>query len=330
MSQVDVRYNPNLDAPRTQLKVVNFHGWETLVDRDSRIFPYWSSTLRGRITQKRATNVVITGEPGQGKSYFALDIARISEGLTGGGNDRFKLDQVVLRFQAFMGLTIKLDMGKIILFDEPSYAMGKRDWFKEVNKALVLTIESKRFKVHPLLIPIINKALLDKTIRSYLIQFQIEVRDRGKAVIYKIDPSQHSDKVYRYTFCHLDYKMLDWDLCSRDSCLDCEQLNPEDQTKACMIFRARYERKKGDIQESRYQQAAETAGTVEAKELTNDQLLPLILAFKDKFLNAETGRIDTDLLRIIAKEQLHIVLGHTRAYTLAKLLKYKFPDVFTV
>jgi len=309
-------------------KVVNFHGWETLVNRDARIFPYWSSTLRGRITQKRATNVVITGEPGCGKTYIALDIARISEGLTGGGKDRFSLDQVVLRFQAFMKLTVSLDLGKVILFDEPSYAMGKRDWFKEVNKALVLTIESKRFKVHPLLIPIINKSLLDKTIRSYLIQFQIEVRDRGKAVVYRIDPSQHSEKVYRITFCHLEYHMLDWDLCSRDSCLDCDKLNPEKPEDVCQIYRARYERKKGLIQDSRYQQAFETAETAEAHELTNEQILEKMIEFKDLIINQETGRLDADLIRIVAKDKIGCSLGHSRAYTLVKLFKYKWPDVF--
>ena len=312
----------------SETKLVNFHGWETYVNRDARIFPYWSSTLRGRITQKRATNIVVTGEPGSGKSYMALDIARISEGLTAGGADRFKLEQIVLRFQGFMGLTIHLDMGKLILFDEPSYAMGKRDWFKEVNKALVLTIESKRFKVHPLLIPIINKALLDKTIRSYLIQFQIEVRDRGKAVVYRISPSQHSEKVYRSTFCHLDYRMLDWDLCSRDSCLDCDKLNPEDPTQACQIFRARYERKKGLVQDSRYAQAAETAETAEAHELTNDQILERLLEFKDILINQETGRLDADMIRIVSKDKLGVILGHSRAYSLVKLFKYKWPDIF--
>jgi hypothetical protein len=259
---------------------------------------------------------------------MALDIARISEGLTGGGNDRFKLDQVVLRFQAFMRLTLTLDMGKIILFDEPSYAMGKRDWFKEVNKALVLTIESKRFKVHPLLIPIINKSLLDKTIRSFLIQFQIEVRDRGKAVVYRISPSQHSDKVYRSTFCHLDYRMLDWDLCQRDSCLDCDKLNPKNPADQCQIYRARYERKKASIQEVRYAQAAQTAEETEARELTNDQIAEMLIEYKDQLINQETGRVDADMIRIIAKEKLGCVIGHSRSYTLVKLLKYKWPQTF--
>lgn len=313
----------------TTLQRINFHGWETLVNKDARVFPYWSATLRGRISQKRATNVVVTGEPGVGKSYMALDIARISEGLTRSGKDRFKLDQVVFRYQEFMRLTISLDMGKIMVFDEPSYAMGKRDWFKEVNKALVLTVESKRFKIHPLLIPVINKALLDKTIRSFLIQFQIEMRDRGRAVVYRIQPAQHSDKIYRSTFCHIEYRMLDWDFCQRDSCLGCGELTPADPKqpdKCCQLFRARYERKKAALQEQRYAQAAESAGHAESKELTNDQIILEILPFKQEF--APEGKIDTDLLRIVAKDKCRIMVGHSRAYSLKKLLQYRFPDQF--
>ena len=35
-----------------------------------------------------------------------------------------------------------MKMGKCIVFDEPSYALGKRDWYKEIQKVLVHTIES--------------------------------------------------------------------------------------------------------------------------------------------------------------------------------------------
>lgn len=309
------------------LKNANFHGWETLINPGARVYPYFSCALRTRITQKRATNIVVTGEPGVGKSYQTIDIVRVSEGLTLGGKDRFSLDQVVFRYPDFMKLTVSLAMGKCIVFDEPSYAMGKRDWFKEVNKALVQTIESKRFKVHPMFIPVINKALLDKTIRCFLIQFQIEVRDRGRATVYRIEPSQSSDKVYRKTFCQLEYRMLDWDLCDRDTCLDCDKLDPENSEDRCEIFRARYERKKALIQDTRYSQAAEMAEHAETKEMTNDQIAERLIDFKDLFTDQD-GKIDCDLLRIVAKDKCQVVMGHTRGYTIVKLLKYKHPDVF--
>jgi hypothetical protein len=143
-------------------------------------------------------------------------------------------------------------MGVPIVFDKPSYAMSKRDWYKELNKALVQTIESFRFKVHPLFIPIINKSLLDKTVRSYLLQFQIYVHDRGKATVYRLNPSQFDDKTYQYFFCNLEYPLFDRHLCNRETCLDCSKVEEE-----CQIFRARYERKKASIQDDRYAQQYE-------------------------------------------------------------------------
>lgn len=309
------------------VKAINFRGWEALVNRNARIFPYFTSALRRRVIEKRATNVVVTGEPGQGKSYQAADFCRVLEGITKGGKERFKLDQVVFRYRDFMRLTLRLPMGKPIVFDEPSYAMGKRDWFKEINKALVLTIESKRFKIHPMFIPIINKALLDKTIRSYLIQFQVEMRDRGRAVVYRIEPAQHSDKIYRKTFCVIEYNMLDWDLCQKDSCLDCAKLSPAAESQKCQIFRARYERKKAAIQDVRYEQAFDQATTKESQELTNNQVVDLLFEHRALFINEE-GDIDVSMLRIIAEDKCSVKVGHTRSYTIKKLFKYRYPSEF--
>jgi DNA polymerase III delta prime subunit len=106
-----------------------------------------------------ATNVVFTGEPGIGKSYMAIAVARMLEGLPAEGKDRFPVDQVVFTFSEFMDLVLRLKSGKINVFDEPSYAIEKREWYRELNQALTKTIESFRFKVHPLFIPVVNKSL---------------------------------------------------------------------------------------------------------------------------------------------------------------------------
>ena len=304
------------------LKLKNFNGWATLVNKDVGYAPYFTSQIRHRIHKKQATNIVVTGEPGEGKSYQASDICRVVEGLTKSGKDRFKLDQVVFTYRQYMKLILTLSMGKAIIFDEPSYAMGKRDWYKDLNKALVQTIESQRFKVHPLFIPIINKALLDKTIRSYLVQFQVEMKDRGNATVYRIYPSQHTEKIYRYTFCHLEYELFDNDKCSRDSCLDCSKL------MTCPLFRAQYERKKASIQDERYESAYDQASRKETANLTDAQIEKMLYTIKEKFTN-EDGKIDASLLRIVASEDLGVKLGHNRAYRMKKTLEYHYQNEFT-
>lgn len=161
------------------LKAINYNGFQALQSAALAVGPYFLNALAHRIHSKMATNVVFTGEPGIGKSYMAITAARLLEGKTADGKDRFTVDQVVFTYSEFMELVLRLKSGKIIVFDEPSYAIGKREWYKELNQALTKTIESFRFKVHPLFIPVVNKSLLDKTVREYLIQYQVNVYARG-------------------------------------------------------------------------------------------------------------------------------------------------------
>jgi hypothetical protein len=148
-----------------------------------------------------------------------------------------------------------------IVFDEPSYALGKRDWYKELQKMLVHTLESQRFLVHPLFIPIVNLALLDKTIRAYLISHVVHVIGRGHALVYRVMPSQRKEKVYWYQKGELYYRMFDSELCNKDTCLGCGKLDK------CTIFRAQYERQKASIQMERYEQGRDQAIQQESLDL---------------------------------------------------------------
>jgi len=296
-----------------QLKLVNFHGWEFLQSGRLGVGPYFSSALQHRINKKLATNIVVCGEPGIGKSYETMDLCRVLEGLTPSGKDRFSLDQVVFTYAQFMDLVLKLPSGKPIIFDEPSYAMGKREWYKELNKALTQTIESFRFKVHPLFIPIINKVLLDKIIRDHLIQYQVHVTDRGKATVYRLKPSQFIEKIYHEHFCELHYKLFDNDQCDRESCLGCNKVYE------CQLFRARYERKKAEIQDSRYESAKEQAERTESKMRGIAELETLAIELKDQWLIDE--HINVQRLRVALRDVHGIQISLNRAYQLKASLE---------
>lgn len=292
---------------------MNFHGFKVYRDATRGYAPYFQSMLAYRIHKKLATNIVVTGEAGIGKSYMATDIARILEGLDKKGNDRFTLDQVIFDYSSFMDLVLELEQGRPIVFDEPSYALSKRDWYKQLNKILVQTIESFRFKVHPLIVPIINKSLLDKTIREHLIQFQVTLYDRGKATVYRVKPSQFIDRVYHQYFCKLEYSLLDMHLCNKQTCLDCKQL------ETCNIFRATYERKKASIQDTRYEQARDKALDSEMKHLTVSQLENLCLAIRNQFMI--DGKLKVQMLRVAMRDAYGIHLSNAKAYELKASLE---------
>jgi len=304
----------------SSLKLMSFNGWQTIVSAEHGCYPFFSSSIRFRVNHKLYTNVAVTGEAGIGKSYDALDMARICEGLTRSGHDRFKIDQVVYEQSAYLSLLPSLKIGKAIVFDEPSYALGKRDWYKELQKVLVHTLESQRFLVHPVFIPIINLALLDKTIRAYLISHVVHVVGRGHALAYRVKPSQRTEKVYWYQMGELYYRMLDSAQCSRDTCLGCKKV------EGCMIFRAQYERKKRSIQIERYEQGKEQAIAKESQDLTEQQLEQMILPVV-KDLMGERGRLSIAHMRVFFREH-DIHLSHWKAYQIKGNIESCHPELF--
>jgi hypothetical protein len=314
--------------PVANLKIMNYHGWQTLISNELAVYPLFQNEIARRVNQKLCTNVCVTGEPGIGKSYAAIDIVRTFEGTYISRTNyqrqyRFKVDQIVFTHSDYMDLLIKLKMGKAIVFDEPSYAMGKRDWFKDLQKVLVHTLESQRFLVHPLFIPIINMSLLDKTIRNYLIQFRIHVLGRGRAWVYRLKPSQTSEKVYHDFMCELFYHQYDSQLCNKNSCLGCKKMD------SCQVFRAQYERKKRDTQFTRYEQAKDDALIKESKELTDKQLEAILIPSIDELISEKTGRISVHKLRLkLRKNKPPIRISTWKAYQIKGNLEALFPKKF--
>lgn len=278
--------------------------------------------------QKLCTNVCVTGEPGIGKSYEAIDILRTFEGLYHRKPDgklvgRFKPEQIVFTHSDYMDLLIKLRLGKGICFDEPSYAMGKRDWFKDLQKVLVHTLESQRFLVHPLFIPIINMSLLDKTIRNYLIQFRIHVLGRGRAWVYRLKPSQTSEKVYHDFMCELIYRQYDSHLCNLPSCLGCKEL------EECQIFRAQYERKKKSTQYDRYEQAREDARKKESKDLTEDQLAAMLMPYLEELRSERNERLSVGKMRSkLRRFDPPVIITKWKARQIKENIEHDHPGLF--
>jgi hypothetical protein len=308
-----------------KLQILNYNGYQALVSGELAVRPIFQDHIRWRTNHKLCTNVCLTGEPGIGKSYQAIDIARVFEGLYydvhGKLKQRFKVEQIVFTHSDYMELLLKLKMGKAIVFDEPSYAMGKRDWFQDLQKVLVHTLESQRFLIHPLFIPIINMSLLDKTIRNYLIQFQIHVLGRGHAYVYRLNPSQATEKIYREFMCELFYHQFDSNLCSKDSCLGCQKLNE------CPIFRAQYERKKKATQAIRYEQAKDQAQAKESSELTETQIEKMIMPEIQNMKNEKNGKIDIHKIRIFLRNQ-GILVSRWRLYQVKGNIESEHPEWF--
>jgi hypothetical protein len=303
------------------LKPMKIGNHEFMINPTLGYYPYFTVELLKRIKQKKANNVCTTGEAGSGKSYNASDICRNL-------SRRFDVSDIVFRYPEFLRCVMTSKRNIPIEFDEPSYAMSKKDWYKELNKALVKTIESFRFKGKPLFIPIINKALLESDIRKYLLQFHVYVMDRGFARAYRLYADQFSSKVFKYEICELHYGLYDFNLCDKDSCLTCKKLNPSKKSVRCLIFRARYERKKIGTQEERYKVALEEAEDMEYSRLSLDEIQSKALLFFDKFYNPDKDDIDAELMAIVLKREKIARLGHNKLQRLKKQIQYDHPELF--
>jgi hypothetical protein len=301
----------------TGIKKVNNRGWEFLEDQERAIAPYFTNEILQRISQKKACNILVVGEAGIWKSYCAAQIAR-------NVYPRMIVDEIVYRYSQYYDVLMdkRFKIGSPIMFDEPQDALDHRDWYKEAQQALVKTVTSQRFMLKPLIIPIINPSLIDKTIRDYLVQFQVECNDRGKARVFRLSPSLKEDKTYYNHMCNLEYGLMDNDLCNKDSCLDCRKLD------TCSIFRAQYERKKRDAQYEKYEQSKQDALLKESRGLTLDQIIEKVYPLKEYYTDPE-GNIDVKKLRLILREPPHnIIIGHNKAYDIKTLLEYRYRAEF--
>jgi len=329
------------------LKIQKYNGFVTSYSRSANLFPKFQQALASRTRKKRSTIVLVVGEPGSGKSYQAISFCRILCGFkktskhtialdkNGLRKDRFKIVQVCFTLQEYMKALKNLKLGDPIMFDEPQYALSKRDWYQDVNKALVKTIQSQRFLCHPIFLPIINQSLLDKTIRNYLIQYLVVMEDRGKGSIYTVAPSHFQDKTRTTFFCKFEYGMLDYDYCKTDSCLGCKKLGyakpedpnlPEDET-FCMLFRAQYERKKSALQNQRYESTIIEAQEVENRELADVQIERIVMenlqdALKD---DGDTKVFNAPRIRLLLRRK-GIHLKNWKLYKIKDNLDLLHPE----
>lgn len=259
-----------MNTPAKKLTPINIGGYTAYINHALGYYPYFMVELRNRLENKLACNIITTGEAGIGKTYQDITFARIL-------NKRMKAEEdVVFEYPGYMKSIMQKGKRYVpIVFDEPQYDTGKHEWHKQRTRALINTITSQRFRLRPLFIPIINLSLLDKTLRSYLVQYHVIVDRRGEGRVYRLTPSQFEDKLYRNLVCRFEYEMLDLDLCSRESCLDCKKLHRKEEP--CQIFRAIYERRKAEIQNRRDTKGAEEAEEQEKKTLNNTELAQILL-----------------------------------------------------
>lgn len=271
------------------LKWIKFHGHIVPYNASLGVTLKWFNHIRGRVTKKLSTKIIIVGEAGLSKTYTAICLAMLFD-------QKFSVNQVIFGHKDYLKLTVKLPTGRGIVLDEPSYVIGKREWWHELNQILVQSIESDRYKVHPLYIPIISKDLLDKTVREHLIQFMIIMKDLGKGTVYRLTRDHFNDRVLYNFICNLRIytPIRELSTCGRVSCLGCRKL--PDCNK---YIWPQYERKRNLIQTQRYKEGITRIEVKEQKQKTYRELFSEAIDKLEEVLDEEGKVCEAKLMYIL-------------------------------
>lgn len=207
-------------TPEGPLIPIKYHKYVMPFNPRLHVGVQFYDELMGMINSIQAIRMAIVGPPGTGKTYMALHIANILES----GN--FTIDQVILSAIDYLRLVDTLGPKRCIILDEPTYFASARTWQDQYQQLLVRTLESSRFKNNPVLLPVVNRNLLDKVIREYYLNFVIEMSSRGIGRVYRTHKDQWNDNLYRNrgSLISAYYPGVELARCGRDTCLYCPQL----------------------------------------------------------------------------------------------------------
>lgn len=145
---------------------------------------WFDEGIRRRNATSRNAIIGVVGDPRSGKSALACQIAL--------RNDRtFTNQRVLYNPNVYFDLEPTMPNPSWLMFDEAGVSLDSHDWQTAVSKALRHNIEMFGFKIINIEVVSCTLGLVEKTHRT-LVQFVIELLDRGRAVVWRI----YSDHFY--------------------------------------------------------------------------------------------------------------------------------------
>ena len=206
--------------------------------------------IDARRKKNQSCMIIITGDPGGGKTYAALRLGEIFDSrflvkLTpydepGDSQVTFGRKQLM----HLIGNDTPLQREQVIVIDEAQFAMGSRRWYEDVQKDLIEQIEAVRSRGFVIIIVSLHLNLLDNIIRRYVLTFMIHMEDRGRGIIYRLYTPRFESEMRKKRIGQLKLNLPNYEICKHPDCLRCPYLYPEDPAKECILLRATYERSK--------------------------------------------------------------------------------------
>lgn len=298
--------------PNGLLKPMRYHGLIIPFSSELGVGPLLFNDLMGRVNKVKPIRMALVGEAGSGKTYTAIHLAGVVD-------QKLDIGQVVLYGKDYIRLQRMLPPRRAIVLEEPTFHLAARTWQDQWQRIVVQTIESTRFQNNPLFIPVVNRNLIDKTVREFYINYVVEMYDRGIARVFRTSHSQWYDRSTRRTMCNLYFYGPGMIIaeCGRDTCLECPKLPTCEKNIYPFYERKReeaikYYQAQGEKDLTRAEQKRE-------KEMTFSEIVKKAIEERADLLTLD-GR---DYL--IAEIMNRFDIGHGKALDVKNLLHKHYP-----
>jgi len=204
-----------------------------------------------KINNQESVVVIVSGEPGSGKTYFAMRLAQILD-------QKFhctdipelppKEDHGQIAFSRehlthLVSSDSPLKRTQVICIDESHFGLGSRDFQNREQKDLINLLSAIRSRGYVLIVVVLHSSMIDKVLRDYIFNLECHMTKRGTATVYRRWFPQFGDKVHSKKLGTLQLQLPDEGLCNYPTCLDCPWLNKSPDER-CETIRAIYERRK--------------------------------------------------------------------------------------
>lgn len=303
----------------TSTRVMNWNDY--YVQIGSYRSPYFFNEIETRRTKNKSNIIIITGSPGEGKTYTGIRLAEIFD-------KRFdpSVQIVFSRPQLLhvIGEKSPLKRGQVILIDEAHYGMGSRRWMENVQKDLMDALASVRSRGFIIIIVCLHLEMLDKIIRKYVLSFMIHMEDRGLSVAYRLYTPRFAKELYKERLGKMSLSLPDVELCDYPDCLMCKHRH------ACMTTRAIYERRKKRFVDESSKLAEARAKAQERIKMSDQDLVKVLNSFQDELVRNDKGIISIASMQIIIERECSVVVGRHKALVLRDRYGITYPHIESI
>lgn len=233
------------------------------------------------------TRIIVEGEAGIGKSYFALRLGEMVDKKFVDDPVKAIEEQVFFSASEYLRAVVSQPPYSVLIYDEAGQTWHHREFMSEANLILSKTMIGYRFKrfITILCIPTID--MIDKDARS-LTQFLVNVTDHGVAEVYRTIVQKFGGPSFYGGFVHKLHIPL---------------VNPK-------LAKA-YEEKKAKTQDGLYKKFHKQLTDSEAPRYTNKELQDIVMKDIPKY--SKFNKKGSDISAPLIASKLEI--GYNRAMT---------------